>query len=198
MERLRLSAWGRVFRRLQRSVGYTDAQKASIWRRQIALGVRSPRITANSVVESVESKVLEDVDEETEVMAAHAAKSLRSPIRAGASTKKSTPYSSVASGSTRALSSTVSFSSIVPPPPPGSSISYVDVAEDPNFIRYESDESGDEHRPEPAGELIVAVRVCIAALSSACLTCSRLLVHATECVDIGASPRARGATRTRF
>jgi hypothetical protein len=136
VQQLRSSAWGRVFRRLLRSVAFSDAQKTAIWSRQVAVGMRTPAKAFGS---------------------------------------SATPDASLAPASmlTPPKPSSHRHSRLLMTPPFSADASSVpSAAHTPNLCGpfsftealhaaagYESDESGDEHRPEPSGELTVSVCV---------------------------------------
>ncbi len=136
VQRLRLSAWGRVFRRLLRSAALTDAQKTVIWTRQIALGIRSSARAHSSGHRRHSSSELEQA-------------SLSTPSRPLDSRVKpvTTPFSAAVSSVPTAIGS----------PGYGLSLSFGEGTQEADAVKYESDESGDEHRPEPSSELIVSV-----------------------------------------
>ena len=168
LNQLRLSAWARVFRRLQRSVSLTDDQKVAILKRQIAVGVRPPvgslvpsaaaRTAASSGVSlnaSRRSAKSRDATGEADRMRA----STKSPAHASLNrSRASGRYGPFSPG----LSSVPGLSTFGSPAAPvtAQNLSFVDVADDPNFVNYESDESVDNnHRPAPPGEIVVSVRL---------------------------------------
>jgi hypothetical protein len=139
VQQLRLSAWARVFRRLQRSTDLTEQQRAAILRRQIAVGIRSSmpqgQASRKTTMASSPGSASGDADSD-------------SGRHAGG---KSRPR--LASQLSATASTVLPPSSVVSAP-----LSYYDVQDDPNFVQYESADSGDEHRPAPEGELVVKVR----------------------------------------
>jgi hypothetical protein len=162
VKQLRLSAWARVFRRLQRSVELTEPQRAAILRRQIALGIRSTlpqgqasRKSTSAVSPASSGHVDSDSDGDSGKRAAHHVKAAKASVSSAAG-PASLPAPSVVSAP----------------------LSFIDVQNDVDFVQYESADSGDEHRPQPEGTLVVKVRVVISRLVvCCCASCDRCLLQ---------------------